>query len=81
MTTELILQGTSYKNFINAIKSPATKIGYINSLKRYMNHLQLKEVDDLLLQQNPRMIESQIIDYIMVLREDGYGYKRCSIFG
>ena len=40
-----------------------------------MNHLQLKEVDDLLLQQNPRMIESQIIDYIMALREDGISYS------
>jgi hypothetical protein len=28
---------TSYHNFINAIRSPATQKGYRNSLKRYMN--------------------------------------------
>jgi hypothetical protein len=59
------LQGIAYKNFINAIRSCTTRMGYINSLKRYMNHLQLKEVDDLMLPASaPRLIESQIIDFI-----------------
>ena len=72
--TELdILQGKGYFNFIYAIKSPATKIGYNNSLKRYLSHLKLKQVDDLLLHSaTPRIIESQIIDYIMTLRKDEY---------
>jgi hypothetical protein len=69
------LRGKSYQNFINAIKSPATRKGYINSLKRHLNHLKLKQVDDLLLHaSNPRYIESQIIDYIMALRNDGISY-------
>ena len=61
-------------HFINAIKSPATRKGYENSLRRYLNHLKLKEVDDLLLHSNPRYIESQIIDYIMALRNSGISY-------
>lgn len=75
MTLEPTLQGTSYRNFINAIKSSATRRGYIISLKRYLNYLKMTEVNDLLLEQNPKVIESQIIDYIMSLREDGIAYK------
>jgi integrase len=74
-TTALKLQGRSYQSFINAIKSPKSKLGYATSLKRYMNHLKLTEVDDLLLNSiNPRLIESQIIDYVMTLRSDGLAY-------
>jgi integrase len=70
-----VLQGRSYSNFINAIKSPSTKIGYENSLRRYMNHLKLKEIDGLLLHAaSPKVIESQIIDYIMALRDSGISH-------
>jgi site-specific recombinase XerD len=73
--SDLILQGTNYSNFINALSSPATKVGYENSLRRYMNFLKLKNVDDLLLHaSNTRLIESQIIDYIMSLRTDGLSH-------
>jgi hypothetical protein len=51
---EPILDGVTYNSFINAIKSPATRTGYINFLTRYMNHLKITKPDDLLLnQQNP----------------------------
>jgi hypothetical protein len=70
------LQGTSYSNFINAIRSDATKKGYNGALRRYMNHLKIKNVDDLLNHaSSPRMIEAQIIDYIMSLRESGISYS------
>ena len=36
-TEQTMLQGTSFLNFVNAIKAPATRKGYENSLKRYMN--------------------------------------------
>ena len=66
------LQGESCKHFINAIRSPATRKGYEASLRRYLIHLKLKDVDGLLLHiSNPRTIESQIIDYIMSLRDNG----------
>jgi hypothetical protein len=40
-----ILQGRAFDNFVNAIKSPKTKVCYVTSLKRYLNFLKLKEVD------------------------------------
>src|SRR5688572_4165482 len=73
--SELLLQGTSYRNFIDAIHSPQTKIGYNNALKRYMNHLKMTDVDNLLLNSSSKAIESQIIDYIMSLRQDGISYS------
>ena len=72
---QILLQGKTFDNFINAIKSPKSREGYTTSLKRYLNHLKLTEVNDLLInQQYPRLIESQIIDYIMTLRNDGLAY-------
>lgn len=71
---QLQIGGETYIHFINAIKSPATQEGYKNSLRRYLTHLKLREVDGLLghaLTSGPRYIESQIIDYIMSLRNSG----------
>lgn len=72
---ETILQGVSYHSFINAIHSPATKKAYENSLIRYCKHLKLKNIDGLLLHSSgPKLIESQIIDFIMSLRQDNVSY-------
>jgi integrase len=74
-TNTAILEGTTYQNFINAIKSPATREGYETSLIRYLNHIKQKTPDDLLVHaSSPRYIESQIIDYIMSLRNNQVGY-------
>jgi integrase len=72
--SEIVLQGKGYDSFINAIKSPKTKIAYAQSLRRYLNHRKLTEVDNLLLEQNPRLIESQIVDYVMTLRSEGIAF-------
>ncbi len=72
---ETLLQGISYHSFINAIHSPATRKGYENSIIRYCKHFKLKNIDDLLLHSsNPKIIESQIIDFIMSLRQDSVSY-------
>jgi hypothetical protein len=72
---DLVLKGEIYQHFIDGIKSPSTRSGYRCSLKRYLSFLRLKEVDDLLSRNpSPRLIESQIISYIMSLREDGIAY-------
>jgi predicted PurR-regulated permease PerM len=71
----ILLQGRTYDSYINAIKSPKSKVVYATSLKRYMNFLKIEEVDSLLSSShNPRLIESQIVDYIMTLRNDGLAY-------
>jgi hypothetical protein len=74
------LHGVSYTNFINAIKSPATQRGYRNALRRYLNHLKQDKIDSLLIHvTNPRYIESQIIDYIMSLRNSGVSYATIKV--
>ena len=74
ISREISLDGPSYSSFINAIKSPATKTAYNASIRRYLNHIKAKTPDDLLANTNPRYIESQIIDYIMSLRNNGISY-------
>lgn len=74
-TETTVLQGKGYNNFINAIKSPASRTAYNTSLKRYLNHLKTTNPEDLLSNTNPRVIESQLIDYIMTLRNDGLAYN------
>jgi hypothetical protein len=75
-----VLEGNAYRHFINAIRSPFTKAAYEISLNRYLNHLRLTKLDDLPLQSaSPRFIESQIIDYIMSLRESGLAYATIHI--
>ena len=61
-------------NFVSAIRSPATRKVYEHSLRRYMNHLKIASVDSLLESTQPKLIESQLIDYVMYLRNDGIAY-------
>ena len=69
-------QNHCYLNFVNALKSPATRESYENSLHRYMNHLKITNIDNLLTNAaKPRLIEAQIIDYIMSLRNEGVAYS------
>ena len=75
------LPGNNYPGFIDAIKSPASKVVYHNALKRYLNFVKLTNVDDLLLHAStPKIIEAQIIDYIMTLRKDGVAFTTIKSF-
>lgn len=67
-------ESTIYRNFVNAIRSPSTKTVYTNSLKRYMIYIKVRELDSLLETNSAKIIESQLIDYIMSLRQDGISY-------
>jgi site-specific recombinase XerD len=67
----------AYRNFVHSIKSPRTREGYIKSLRLYMNWLSLSNDDDndsgdynTILQKDPRLIASDIIDYIIYLRNE-----------
>jgi DNA-binding protein Fis len=70
----LFIADRCYQNFVNAIKSPATRRVYKNSLKRYMKHLKITEVNQLLDTANTKVIEAKLIDYIMSLRQDGLSH-------
>ncbi|HKI06903.1 MAG TPA: hypothetical protein VKA09_00765, partial [Nitrososphaeraceae archaeon] len=68
-TSTITLTGQSYRNFIEAVHSPFTRYSYRNSLSLYM---QYKKVDscDLLLQEDPRLAQQRLIDYIIYMREE-----------
>ena len=66
-TSSILLEGDAYHNFVDSIKSPSTLINYNFGLKKYMQHMKLVSVDDLLAQ-DVKTIESSIIKYIVSLR-------------
>jgi hypothetical protein len=73
--SEQFEKNTSFDNFVNALRSPKTRRGYVYSLKKYMNHLKLTDVEELI-KNSPslKVIEAQLIDYIMSLRQDGLSH-------
>jgi hypothetical protein len=61
----------AYFNFEHSLNSPYTKRMYIFVLNKYMQHYNVKRVDDLLIHRhNPSKIEEQIIDWLVFLRRD-----------
>jgi hypothetical protein len=73
---EIVLGGDPYLNFINSLKSDATKKGYRNSLIRFMHHFDIKDTVTLsrLLAKD---IELYLIKYFEYLKEQ----KICKING
>jgi hypothetical protein len=61
----------AYSNFINSMKSHVTKERYVYCLNRYLKYLgyPIDRIDILLLQQ-PKTVESNIIKYIIWLKQD-----------
>jgi integrase len=67
--SQILLSGKSYRNFIEAVHSPFTRHNYKNSLSLYMRHRKVESCDQLL-QEDPKVIEGQLIDYIIHMREE-----------
>jgi integrase len=63
------LSGQPYRNFIETVHSPFSRAVYSNSLKLYMQYMKVEDCDQLL-QGDPRLIQSQLVDYIIYLREE-----------
>jgi hypothetical protein len=59
----------AYFNFINSIRSPASRKTYEFVIRKYMQYHSLQAVDDLLLLA-PIVIEDQIIRWLVSLREN-----------
>lgn len=58
--------------FLNSFRSKETKRSYAIYLKKYMEFL---GINDLLSETNPRLIEEQMIEYIIKMKEMGKGYS------
>lgn len=54
-------EGQEIELFMDSIKSKETRIKYSSYLKKY---LEIKELNDLLHEKDPRLIEREIIDFI-----------------
>jgi integrase len=63
------LTGFSYRIFIEGLKSAVTKAAYTFALQKYMKYLKIENPDDLLkYQDNVKIIQNQIIDYLIYLK-------------
>jgi integrase len=58
--------------FLNSIRSPETRSNYEILFQKYMDYV---SIEDLFFENNPRLIEKKIIDFILYLRDQG---KSCS---
>jgi site-specific recombinase XerD len=70
-TKQLILKGNAYDNFVNTIKSEATLEGYNRAIERFMQYLNITDVNNLLTfssSQDPLLIQKKIIEYISYLK-------------
>jgi hypothetical protein len=66
---EPTLTGFSYRIFIEGLKSAVTKAAYTFAIQKYMKYLKIVNPDDLLkYQDNPKFIQTQIIDYLIFLK-------------
>jgi integrase len=66
----------SYCVFIEGLKSPVTKAAYTYALEKYMKFLGIQNPDDLLVHQdNPRIIQDQIIDFLILLKNPPHSLR------
>jgi integrase len=70
-----ILEGAVYDAFIDGIKSPRSKKAYRYALRQYMRYLKITRPDQLLSSQDPKEIQTNIVQYIMSLRKSGISYS------
>jgi hypothetical protein len=75
---ELVLSGQPYKLFIESCRTAKTRETYSSSLKSYMLYRNLFSVE-LLVVEDPKTAQSQIIEYIRWLREKGLSWQTCVI--
>jgi hypothetical protein len=68
MTNQILLTGQAYRNFIETIHSPFSRISYKNSLVLYMQFRRIQDCNQLI-EEDPKIRQSQFIDYVISLRE------------
>lgn len=67
-----LLESQPYRLFLNSLRSAESRKTYPVYLKKYM---ELQGINDLLSEKNPRLIEDQIIDFIIKMKEKGKGFS------
>jgi site-specific recombinase XerD len=67
--SSVILQGDSYRNFIESVSSKYTRASYEQALKRYMSFCGVVEVNDLFFKADAKYTQSRIIDFLKFLKD------------
>jgi integrase len=76
---KITLEGQAYINFSESLRAPETRRLYDHCLKRYMKYCGVQNVDDLLKDQdNPKLIQSKIIEYIVTMRKSPYNLSHAN---
>jgi len=84
-STTTAIAEIAYQNFINSIRAEETRIKYLAALDNYIDFLGFKEGDRsskiflLLKELDPRVIDNNIIRYIINLKSEGYSYSTISL--
>jgi hypothetical protein len=65
---QLVLEGTAYDNFINAVRSKSSQKFYLVGLKKFMAYNRLQKVSEMLVW-DQRLIEAKIISWLVNMRD------------
>lgn len=65
--SNLVLEGESYYNFINSLRSEDMKTDYRNALARFIRHFSINDISGL----SAKEIEFYLKEYIVYLKEQG----------
>jgi integrase len=69
MINQILLAGQAYRNFIETVHSPFSRVSYKNSLELYMQFRRMQDCNQLI-EEDPQMIQFKLIDYVISLREE-----------
>lgn len=69
MTNQILLTGQAYRNFIETIHSPFSRVSCKNSMSLYMQFRKIQDCNQLI-EEALKITQSQLIDYVISLREE-----------
>ena len=73
-STNLVLSGAAYNNFVDTIKSDQIREQYERCLVRFMRFLNITDIDNLMILavtgQDSRPLQQKIIDYVGFLKQE-----------
>ncbi len=77
---DILFSGEAYRNFVCSARSVATKNSYIKALRQYMRFKGLT-VCEQLLKGEPKLIQSNVIDWLIHLKEvQNLSYASISLY-
>jgi hypothetical protein len=78
VTTQITSENLAYRNFIHSLRSSFTKINYVRSLGYFMGYLKIdcNDYEKLLSPPDAKLIQSNIIDFLVYLRDKGGARER-----